>query len=248
MKTGIYAITNIITGKRYIGSAVDIEKRWTKHKSDLRHNQHHSSKLQNSWNKHGKDKFQLDIIYECHKSQLIFYEQLFIDFNGGTKVLYNECPIAGSQLGIKRSSETKRKIQLAHNGYSVIWIDLQGNILGQYESAKEAERQTGIYQGSISSSINRYHKCGQYMFVKCEEDIGLALRNNADIVARKKQKQLLGRKPPKPVFQIDKKTGQIIQQWKNAECAGKTLGISRSNIITCARGVIKSAGKYKWSY
>lgn len=45
MTSGVYAITNTATGKRYIGSAVNIKKRWREHLHNLRKNKHHSKKL-----------------------------------------------------------------------------------------------------------------------------------------------------------------------------------------------------------
>ena len=50
--SGIYEIRNIITGDRYIGSSVDILKRFTTHKRFLKQGSHHSIILQNSFNKY----------------------------------------------------------------------------------------------------------------------------------------------------------------------------------------------------
>lgn len=54
MKSGIYIITNIITHKSYIGSAVNINYRWAKHKHMLKQNNHHSKHLQIANSKRGK--------------------------------------------------------------------------------------------------------------------------------------------------------------------------------------------------
>ena len=55
--SGIYKIVNTVNGKKYVGSAVDIKRRWQAHKLRLRKNNHHSPKLQNAWNKHGESSF-----------------------------------------------------------------------------------------------------------------------------------------------------------------------------------------------
>lgn len=76
--SGIYCIKNIINGKMYIGQSSDIYWRWTHHKSDLNHNRHHNSCLQNAWNKYKEDSFQFFIIETCECHQLDELEQEWI--------------------------------------------------------------------------------------------------------------------------------------------------------------------------
>lgn len=49
--SGIYEIVNTINGKRYVGSAVSLKRRWVDHRRDLRAGKHHSRHLQNAWAK-----------------------------------------------------------------------------------------------------------------------------------------------------------------------------------------------------
>lgn len=58
----IYAITHVESGRRYIGSTVNVTERWIRHKSHLKHNKHHCNYLQNAWNKYGKDTFVFSVI------------------------------------------------------------------------------------------------------------------------------------------------------------------------------------------
>lgn len=60
--TGIYSIRQISTGKRYIGSSVNIKRRWASHKSSLNRNLNFNPHLQNSWNKNGRDDFTFEIL------------------------------------------------------------------------------------------------------------------------------------------------------------------------------------------
>lgn len=76
---GIYKITNLKTEKIYVGSSINIEQRWNKHKALLRHNKHENIKLQNSWNKHGEDNFEFSVIEECVENELIQKEQYYLD-------------------------------------------------------------------------------------------------------------------------------------------------------------------------
>lgn len=248
MTSGIYEIVNLVTGKRYIGSAVDIKKRWNMHKFQLRNNKHHCKYLQRSWNKYGKSCFSFDVLYKCHKSECVFYEQIWIDFEGYEN-LYNENPKAGSSLGYKHSDEAKRKNQIAKKGYSVIQIDMRGNIIGRYESINEATRKTGISSGHIFYSVNRYVKCRDTMFVKSEENIEFALQKNKEICeAQKVATAINGKKSSKPVYQIDKQTNQIIKKWDSARDVERELKINCGHISTCALGKSKSAGGYIWYY
>jgi group I intron endonuclease len=53
-ETGVYYILNIINGHCYVGSsALDLDDRWSQHKSDLRKNKHDNQHLRNAWNKYG---------------------------------------------------------------------------------------------------------------------------------------------------------------------------------------------------
>lgn len=112
--SGIYQIqSKIHPEKIYIGSAVDIQERWRIHLRGLRNNKHHSKKLQRHFNKYGEQDLQLSLVLECDKEVLINAEQAFINHYDP---YFNICRVAGSQLGIKRSDEFKRKCSKYHSG------------------------------------------------------------------------------------------------------------------------------------
>jgi len=77
--SGIYKITNIVNGKFYIGSSIDVEKRWRQHKNKLKNNNHTNIHLQRSWNKYGENSFSLETIEEVGPSSLLDIEQLYLD-------------------------------------------------------------------------------------------------------------------------------------------------------------------------
>lgn len=62
--SGIYKIVNLKNGKFYLGSSKNIKRRWSIHKSSLKHNKHHCTYLQRSWNKHGGQNFTFEVIKE----------------------------------------------------------------------------------------------------------------------------------------------------------------------------------------
>lgn len=110
IKSVVYSITSVINNKKYIGSAVNYNVRRVRHLSNLRCNRHHSSHLQNSFNKYGETNFVFDILEIVDDiSVLIETEQKWID---DIKPEFNMTLIAGlnSHLGLKRSEETKQKM------------------------------------------------------------------------------------------------------------------------------------------
>lgn len=114
MRGGIYAIVNKVNGKRYIGSAVDFSRRFNKHRTELRCGRHHCSHLYRAWRKHGEQAFEFRRLLVCKTEHLVMYEQRAIDAYVG--MLYNTSPTAGSQLGVKRTAETRRKQSIAATG------------------------------------------------------------------------------------------------------------------------------------
>ena len=61
-KSGIYQIRNLVNGKVYVGSAVNLQHRRREHRSDLRNGNHHSIKLQRAYNKYGESSFAFEIL------------------------------------------------------------------------------------------------------------------------------------------------------------------------------------------
>lgn len=112
MKSGIYKIFNRITEKLYIGSAVNIQLRWIRHRSDLRYNRHQNPYLQASWNLHGEVAFEFSIIELCSKENIVEREQFWMLWTRCTNPAtgYNINPTARSPKGVKRSAETRKRM------------------------------------------------------------------------------------------------------------------------------------------
>lgn len=112
--SAIYKIQSKIHPDRfYIGSAIQTKSRWCLHLADLRKNKHHSSKLQNHYNKYGKDDLIFIVIEPCFPEFLVIREQYYLDT---LKPFFNINKIANSCLGLKRSKETCDKIRKAKKG------------------------------------------------------------------------------------------------------------------------------------
>jgi len=116
-QSGIYKIVNIKNSKCYVGSAVNIKRRWAEHKSYLRGNKHHSKHLQRAYEIYGEDSFLFEIVELVEPQFLIEREQHWIDIlSAYGKNGYNANPKANSSLGIIRSSETREKISQSKKG------------------------------------------------------------------------------------------------------------------------------------
>jgi group I intron endonuclease len=106
VKSGIYSILQLSTALHYVGSAVELRRRWDRHKSDLNAGRHHNRKLQRSWNKYGSDDFRFDVLEACDESVLIDREQFWLD---ATLPFFNVLRQAYSMTGYKHSNEAKLK-------------------------------------------------------------------------------------------------------------------------------------------
>ena len=71
IQSGIYSITHISSGKRYIGSSINIKQRWNAHRSALNRELCDNPHLQNAWTKYGKDNFLFEIIEDNILSTLL---------------------------------------------------------------------------------------------------------------------------------------------------------------------------------
>lgn len=112
-KSGIYEIINTTNGHRYIGSAVDIRRRWVEHRQDLVAGTHHSKYLQRSWSKNGEVSFHFGIIEECTPEDLLLKEQHWLDMLSPE---YNTYRVAGSPLGFRHTPETRARMSVAQIG------------------------------------------------------------------------------------------------------------------------------------
>ena len=120
MNNGIYKIENLISGSLYVGSAAGktrINRRWEAHKYHLRRGTHHSSILQNSWNKYGENEFRFIVIEYCLPKECIAREQYWMNF---LTPKYNISPIAGNRLGTKNTEESRARMRIAQKG-KVAW-------------------------------------------------------------------------------------------------------------------------------
>ena len=107
MKTsGVYKITNTVTGDFYIGSSKNVKKRWTEHKRKSMWKQNPNKQLYQDMQKYGVDKFVFEILAEVEADKLKETEQQFIEKLQPT---YNSCNAKG--LNVERRKEYKKEYE-----------------------------------------------------------------------------------------------------------------------------------------
>lgn len=184
--SGIYRILCRANQKAYIGSAVNIKRRWMRHRNDLRSGQHHSTYMQRSYDKHGEDAFVFEVLEECAVSLLVEREQDYLD---QLRPAFNTNPLATSSQGRIMSDEEKHKHSIALIGrkrapfskehrhalwlaakstaQSVAQLDIvTGETIATFRSQTQASLKTGISQGNISRALRKGHSAGGFNWVR----------------------------------------------------------------------------------
>ena len=77
--SGVYKITNTVTGDFYIGSSKDINRRWRDHKKPSVWKNHPNNQMYLDIQKYGSDKFDLEVIEVVEEGKLKETEQKFIE-------------------------------------------------------------------------------------------------------------------------------------------------------------------------
>lgn len=115
--SGVYFIRNRLTNKSYVGSSINIYRRWNTHKRELKAGLHHSVLLQRSYDKHGEDAFEFCLAEsaECPKA-LQRLEAKWIQILNAVVNGYNMNPFPYLVGLMPKTEEHKRKIGLAHKG------------------------------------------------------------------------------------------------------------------------------------
>lgn len=154
---GVYTITHKESGKRYVGSALQMGKRFAEHKERLRKGKHHNILLQRAWQLYGAEAFEFKALLVCDKENKLFYEQRAIDgFKvTDTKFGYNICPSAWDRVGAKHSPESREKIKIGI-------------------AKAKAEGRIGGWKGPRPASFNEQVKLG----VKKARSLGKIIGNH----------------------------------------------------------------------
>ena len=118
-KIGVYQIMCMINRRVYIGGSVNIQQRWSNHKSKLTRNKHPNKHLQKDYNEFKEDQFICTILEECTEIKLKEREQYWMDdiqcYNKNNG--YNIFNFSSSSLGFTYPEETKLKMSISAKKY-----------------------------------------------------------------------------------------------------------------------------------
>ena len=133
--SGIYKITNTITGDFYIGSSKNVKRRWRAHKCQSTWKNCPNNQLYQDMQKYGIDKFVFELLEEVEESLLKEKEQKFIET---LKPAYNNYYAKG--LDIDKRKESQKKYQKSDKG----------------KEAQKEYKKTNKYKESHKKASNKY--------------------------------------------------------------------------------------------
>lgn len=218
--SGIYQITNVISEKRYIGSAVSLKRRLAEHKRALNNNSHFNHKLQRSFNKHGIENFKFEVLVTCPKEYLIKMEQWFLD---NLKPEYNIYKTAGSALGTKHSDATRLKISNAKKG-----LKIPQDVRDKISIANKGKKRTDETKKKMSVAFT-----GR----KYSEDIRIKMSNiRKNSVAQQAIIDRLNTSKRKAVYQYSL-SGHFVMKHEGVRLAAKHIGVSHKAISQVLLGI-----------
>jgi hypothetical protein len=253
MVSGIYKITHVPSGDTYVGSAVNIHRRWNQHRYRLLQGTHHNRNLQSLWSRDGEGAFQFSELERCETSDLLDREfHWFI----ALEPALNHIPPGGSgmtgrkhtlesraKMGRNWSPEERARIGEHHHGKygpgerKVVAVDPATGAARVFRSLAAAARDVHGSAGNIHGACNG-RKPHAY---------GLSWAYLGSPVPVRDSQYL----PPRrlPVERVDPVTGEV-RSFESltaaAHAVDKPAGIS--NIRLACLGVRSSAYGYYWRF
>jgi len=117
---GVYLISDIKTGKFYVGSSINMRRRITQHVYSFSRNKHSNPIMQAIWNNDSSrlNFLCLETVENADKESLLRAEQKHLDASGVGKnpLCMNILLIANSHLGVKRRPDSIEKLRKIHLG------------------------------------------------------------------------------------------------------------------------------------
>lgn len=158
---GIYKIITLHNNKYYIGSSIDIEKRWRDHLSKMRMQKHANIYLQNVYNKYGESDFAFVVLLEmpdASNAEIRQKEQEFLDriFQEDKDNIYNLARDANGGNSTSFSEKSLKDISQKNRDCSDEDLKQIQDWLEKGISKKEIAKKMGKAPSVLSEWIKKY--------------------------------------------------------------------------------------------
>lgn len=244
----IYKITNQKNGMVYIGSSIEIERRWRQHKeASINEKDHHYNyPLMIAFREFGIANFTFEVIDTLpdHQAMIKAEHDWIVKENCVVPNGYNQTPQTDSPLLdpaiAKKMSDTKR----AKYGKRVCEIDEDKNILEIWDSLAEAGEKTGLDRFKISDVCNgKRLTTGNRVFRFLDEADNI-------LIPVEKVNQVQTNRITKASKKVVKMTleGEILQVYDSIALAAADTGCDSSAISKVCRGQRNKCGGFKWEF
>jgi group I intron endonuclease len=235
----IYKIINKISNDFYIGSALNFNNRKWSHINSFRKNKHKNQFFQNSWNKYDEKAFVFEIIEIVDKKEnLITREQYWIDYLQPT---FNLCKKAGSPLGVKHTEKSKKNMSLAHKRLTKEERGHKENCNCSVCKHKSGENHWNYGKIRPKETQEKISKKVKEYYINGGKHFQLGKKRTIE------EKEKIAKKLMTPILQYDL-DNNFIKEWEGTIVAAKMLDVWSTNISSCLRGKIKTAGNFIWKY
>ena len=204
--SGIYGIYCLINDKIYVGSAINIHARITRHKYYLKNRKHHSLKLQRAYDKYTINEFRVIVLESSSIEELLDKELEWITILNSYHDGFNCTDICRKPKNFKLSSEQINK-RVNQSFKPVVCLDLEGTYLTEYTSVSKAAIAVKDQSTNISSCCR-----GKLNYVK---DFIFVYKNEYDPLkdySYKPVKRVFSKEHKEKISQSNKGKKQTLKQ------------------------------------
>lgn len=249
----IYCFTNLVNGKKYIGSTVnEPNKRYNQHVYISNHpdNSKYNYPLYCAFRKYGIENFSYEVLKElsCDEIELRQIEQKYIlDLNtiapnGYNQTINTEHPI-NDPVTYAKIRNTKRE-----NSQCIAELDDNNNIIKTWRSIVDCSEDTGLNEKKIASCCRGERlTTGQRRFCWITDENELDIKEYKRDPYKGDPGTTQIQSSSKKVSKLDD-NDNIIATYATMALAARENNCDASGISKVCRGIRKKCGGFKWRY
>lgn len=236
---GIYKFTNKINGKIYIGETLNFKRRMHGHINKTK-DPNWTAVVTKAFRKYGFSNFEYLIIENyplgsVSKAFLLEREAFYIkDLDAmNPDVGYNRCPYGANTIGYKFSEESRKKMSISR----------KKRVMRRESIEKQAKAISGEKNWNYGRPMSEERK-KLILEARIAKGITMEERLNKSIGHINSEN-----KPRRPIYQLDKNTGEILHAWRSLSDAIRSLGKNNpSDISDSTKFPHKTAYGFKWRF